>query len=216
MKRLDLIKIEWSSDFAYVIGLIATDGCLSKDNRHLEFTSKDQTQVATFKKCLGLRNKIARKVRGGEQLKRYYRIQFGSLNFYEFLVSIGLTAAKSKTMGSLDIPDNYFADFLRGCIDGDGNISIQKHPESQYLQLRLRLASASIDFLQWAQRMIDKLVPVEGGWIDSQINSRNFVLNYGKSDSIKILNYIYYPGVCSFLNRKYTIAKPYLRMWPNW
>ena len=41
MKRLSRIKIEWSPEFAYAIGLIVTDGSLSKDGRHINFSSKD-------------------------------------------------------------------------------------------------------------------------------------------------------------------------------
>ena len=35
------ICMKWGSDFAYVVGLITTDGSLSKDKRHIDFTSKD-------------------------------------------------------------------------------------------------------------------------------------------------------------------------------
>ncbi len=47
-----------SADFAYVIGLITTDGSLSKDGRHLNLTSKDIDQIQTFKRILNLKNKI--------------------------------------------------------------------------------------------------------------------------------------------------------------
>ena len=46
------IEIKWSPDFAYVIGLIATDGCLSTNGRHVIFVSKDLEQVENFKKIL--------------------------------------------------------------------------------------------------------------------------------------------------------------------
>ncbi|MEK7574528.1 MAG: hypothetical protein AAB514_03305, partial [Patescibacteria group bacterium] len=57
MKRLSKVLIEWSPNFAYAIGLIATDGNLSKDGRHLNMTSGDKDMILTFKKCLGLKNK---------------------------------------------------------------------------------------------------------------------------------------------------------------
>jgi hypothetical protein len=37
---------------------------------------------------------------------------------------IGLTPAKSLTLGPLSVPDEYFADFFRGCIDGDGTMLV--------------------------------------------------------------------------------------------
>lgn len=70
MNRLGKIKIEWTQNFAYAIGLITTDGNLSKDGCHIDFTSKDKELVETFRKCLGINNKIGLKSRGGEKEKK--------------------------------------------------------------------------------------------------------------------------------------------------
>jgi hypothetical protein len=61
MKPLNKVKLKWSPNFAYVIGLLVTDGNLSSDGRHINFTSKDKKLVEIFKKCLKLNNKIGRK-----------------------------------------------------------------------------------------------------------------------------------------------------------
>ena len=42
------ISTNWSAELAYAVGLIATDGCLSKDKRHIDFTSKDKELIKTF------------------------------------------------------------------------------------------------------------------------------------------------------------------------
>ena len=54
MKPLNKTKIKWSPDFAYAVGLLTTDGSLSKDGRHISFTSKDLQLAKLFKKCLKL------------------------------------------------------------------------------------------------------------------------------------------------------------------
>ena len=164
MKRLGKVNIEWSSKMAYVIGLLATDGCLSSDMRHIDFTSKDLDLVKIFKNYLDLNNKIAKKTRSTEKEKKYFHIQFGDKNFYEFLLSIGLTPRKSKTIGPLKVPTDYFPDFLRGCIDGDGSIGTFLHPESRHLQLKIRIFSASKKFLSWIKNETD-LFNVIGGFI---------------------------------------------------
>ena len=210
MKRLNKVKILYSSKFFYAIGLLATDGNLSKDGRHLNMTSKEKEMIITFKMCLGINNKIGRQTRGGSTVKKYFQVQFGDKNFYSYLLSIGLTPAKSKTIAQLDIPDNYFADFLRGCIDGDGSIGIFKHPESRHPQLRIRLSSASMPFLQWVKNKILINTNIETGWIENKKGIA--VLVYAKENSIKILNYIYYQNVEYYLKRKYNIAKPFLRV----
>ena len=96
------VNIKWSANFAYAIGLIATDGCLSKDGRHVEVTSKDKEQLLNFCEALKIDIKITYKFSGAGE--KCGRIQFGDVLFYQFLFSIGLTSAKSKTIPKLKIP----------------------------------------------------------------------------------------------------------------
>jgi len=210
MKRLSKVKIEWSANFSYAIGLMATDGCLSKDGRHMDITSKDEELIVLFKKCFEIQNATGLKRRMKERERKYYRVQFGDKNFYDFLLGIGITPAKSKTLGSLKIPDSYFADFLRGCIDGDGNIQIVRHPESKHIQLRTRISSASLNFLNWIKEKVNKILAIDGGYIWK--GKGVWVLTYAKADSVKLLNFIYYSKEVPYLMRKRIIAMPFLRI----
>jgi len=163
--RKNKVKLIWNTNFAYIIGIIATDGNLSSDLRHLIITSKDYEMVINCRKYLGINNKISRTARGGSKDKKYYMLQFGDKNFFEFLLELGLTPRKSKTISELKIPDKYFAGFLRGCIDGDGSILISKHPESRHPQYKVRLCSASKKFLNWILKVCKILFSIEGGSI---------------------------------------------------
>jgi len=205
LKRINCI---WSSSFAYAIGLFTADGCLSSDGRHLEFCSKDKEQVLNFKKCFRLNNKISRKARGKEKIKKYYRIQFGDVQFYNFLKSIGLSPAKSKILQKVKIPQEFFPDFLRGLFDGDGCFRAYSHPESQYPQLRIRFASASTKFIRWLRRGIKEKLQIKG-FIENAIRVENLI--YAKKDSLKLLNYIYYLPNIICLSRKLKKIKPYLK-----
>lgn len=208
MKRLSRVDSTWSAKLAYAIGLITTDGNLSKDGRHINFTTKDRDLADVFKKCLNIKNKTSRKARGYSKVKKYYVVQFSDKNFYEFLLSLGLTPAKSKTINSLRLHEEYFKDFLRGCIDGDGNINVFNHPESQYPQLRVRLFSGSQNFLNWIKENIENNVSIGGGWIKK--GNRVYVLNYAKSDAQRLLRFIYYREKIPRLHRKYMAARPFL------
>lgn len=199
VKRKREISTKWRSGLAYAIGLLAADGYLSSDKRHLELTSKDKEQIINFKKCLGLKNKISKKTRAKEKIKRYYRVQFGSVKFYKFLESIGLKNKKSKTLEKVDIPDKYFPDFIRGYFDGDGSFGIFKHPESKHPQVKLRFTSASIQFLKWIKQKLEKTLNTEG-FICKVKGARQ--LTYCKKDSIKLLNYMYYSPKLIWLSRK--------------
>ncbi|OGN13976.1 MAG: hypothetical protein A3J47_04250 [Candidatus Yanofskybacteria bacterium RIFCSPHIGHO2_02_FULL_43_22] len=204
------VKIEWSPKFAYAIGLITTDGCLCNDSRHIDFTSKDEELVMKFKECLGIKNKVGVKYRGRDSYCRetkYFRIQLGDRNFYDFLLSIGLSPRKSKSIGSLDIPKEFFQDFLRGCIDGDGSIGFYSHPESKHPQFRIRLVSASEAFVDWLKLKIKDIFLIDGGWIHK---SRDVsVLSYAKSDSIKLVDFLYKDKNCVCLSRKYAEVRKF-------
>lgn len=207
MRPLKKVKIRWSGRFAYAIGLITSDGNLSKDGRHIDFTSKDEDLVQVFKDCLKIDTKISRKARGSEKEKKYFKVAFGDVHFYAFLLSIGLCPNKSKILKELKIPQKYFGDFLRGCIDGDGNICLFNHPEAHIVQVKLRLASASMSFLQWIRSMVTTILKTKGGWIEKGL--RVNVLCYGKKDAVTILRQIYSPSkIC--LMRKYVIVEKIL------
>ncbi len=198
------IKIGSRSEFYYGIGLLATDGSLSSDGRHIEFTSKDIELVKKFKKAFHLKNKIGKKSRCNESQKKYYRVQFGNIELYRYFIRIGLHPDKSLTLGSLDIPRLFFPDFLRGVIDGDGSIGFFKHPESQYKQFRIRITSASQDFLEWLNTKLESYLKLKGKIIT---NSTALDLCFYKENSFKIVNYIYNSDASLCLRRKYNVAK---------
>lgn len=195
------VKIKWSPKFAYAIGLLTTDGNLSSDGRHFDFTSKDREQLLNFMRCLGIKNKIGYKFSGFTK-KKSTHIQFGDVNFYKFLLSIGLTPKKSKTLGSIDIPDKYFFDFLRGHHDGDGYFY-------SYWDLRWKSSfmfytvfiSASRKHILWLRDRIFKFLKIRGHITKSRFNSC-YNLKYAKSESLKLLPKLYYNKYAICLSRK--------------
>ena len=209
-------NIVWSNNLAYAIGLITADGNLSPDGRHLVFVSKDKDLIDSFKKCLNLENKISLKKSGYTKNsdRRYYVVQFGNVKLYNFLTDIGLSPNKSKTIGPLLIPPAYLADFLRGLVDGDGSIGYFMHPESKKKQFRIRITSASRHFLDWLRKRLTMRLDTKGS---IEKVTRAYQLNYYKSDSRKMIRFMYYIDNLPCLKRKYDMAKLLtMREWRNW
>lgn len=200
MKPQNKIKIKWSPEFAYAIGLITTDGNLSSDRRHFEFTSKDLEQVKNFKRCLGVKNKIGSKKSG--EGNKYFRIQTGDVNFCKFLIGIGLSTSKSKTLGALDILNKYFFDFLRGHFDGDGTSYSYWDPrwKSSFMFYTVFI-SASKGHIEWLQKGIRSVLDIKGHITKSPKNSA-YQLKYAKAESLKLLPKLYYDSDVVCLSRK--------------
>ncbi len=194
--------MRWSINLAYAIGLIVTDGSLSKDGRHIELTSKDKEQIETFSKILSLKNKIGTKKSGYNLNGIYYRIQFGDVKLYRFLLKIGLTPNKTKTVGKLEIPDKLFADFLRGHLDGDGyTTSFWDSVFKNSFRLYTGFVSASDSHLEWIRDQIKRLYSLEGS-LRYDKRARIFQLRYAKSASLKLINIMYYRDNLPQLKRK--------------
>ena len=196
------VKIEWSSDFAYAIGLIVSDGNLSPNGRHIIFTSKDLELIQLFQKALGIQVHIGRKANGMSPKKIYYVAQFGDVLFYKFLMDIGLMPNKSKVIGEIKIPPKYFFDFLRGSFDGDGCTYSYFDPRwRSSFMFYTCFVSASPAHIIWLREEIYKRVKVRGHVALSSGRSLQ-QLKYAKADSLKLLRKIYYPRNVKSLSRK--------------
>ncbi len=198
------------------MGLIATDGNLSIDGRHLAIPSIDLELLESIKSCLGLTNAITRQK---SERSHIHRLQWGDRLFYGWLVSLGLTPRKSRTLGPLAIPDEYFADFFRGCIDGDGTVlvytdryHVPRNRRYVYERLYVSLVSGSRLFVEWVQATIQRLTGA-GGAIHLQIKRGHqpiHVLRYAKRESIIVLRWMYYSLDVPCLARKRAKASPFL------
>ena len=209
--------MSWSSAVAYAIGLIATDGNLSRDGRHISVVSKDLDQLEALRRCLGLRVAISefQSARG----RRVGRVQWSHRAFYDALLTIGLTPAKSLTLGPLAVPDKYFADFFRGCIDGDGSIlvyidrhHVPKNERYVYARLYVSLASASRSFVYWVQANVQKLTGLHGVIEVQHRKERHpvWLLRYAKRESVELLRWMYYSPDLPALARKRAKAEPFM------
>jgi len=190
-------------DLWYLVGLIATDGCLSGSGRHVTITAKELKFLEKIKKTYGLTHKIGIN-RSGDAFSTQHRIQISNKIFYDFLLELGLTPRKSLTLQGLDVPEECYPDFIRGVIDGDGSIQRWIHCSNGREQWSLTIYSASKPFLEWLEKVIVDCCSALGG---IHVNRKTvFALKYGKIAAQRILRICYYDG-CISLDRKAELAK---------
>jgi len=212
----------WTPELAYVIGLLVTDGNMSKDGRHITMRSSDAQLLETFKECLNISTEIKQSKNDGWARKPSYRAQFSYVQFYRWLLKIGLFPAKTYTIGKIDLPDKYFKDFLRGHLDGDGCIlthkdhyNTHKNPKYIYTRLWVKFMSASKIHMDWLRENIHRLLSVKGHfserkpWREDQTAS-TWNLKFAKKESIKLLSSLYYQPNVPCLIRKRKIAEKFI------
>lgn len=205
---------EWTPSLAWIVGLLVTDGCLSNNGKTIILRSSDIQLLRTAKRELNLSNKISTTYNNGWATRPAYRIQFGGVQFYRWLTRIGLFPAKTYTIGAIAIPDEYFRDFLRGHLDGDGSVSgytdrynTYKNPKYIYTRIWLRFISASGAHIKWLRSRIVELTEIKGHlWESKKIQpgrtTTMWDLKFGKRESMALLNWMYYDTNLPCLQRK--------------
>lgn len=201
-------EVVWSSELAYAIGLITTDGCLSGDGRHLIFVSKDIEQINNLKKCLDLKVKIGIHKSGRQnETRACHRIQWGDVVLYDFLLTLGLMPNKSRQLGTLGIPDKYFFDFLRGHFDGDGSFYSYFDPRWKFsFMFYLVFTSASRPHIDWLHNTLARFLDVQGHLTTTQGNSKErkeiYNLRFAKKEAVKVIEGMYTRLDKTHLSRK--------------
>lgn len=198
----------WTSELAYAVGLIATDGCLYNDGRHIALVSKDTQQLQNLKKCLGLRVKVGmHHGRKGISSDMNRRVQWGDITFYNFLQDIGVTPKKSLTLGKILVPDELFFDFLRGSFDGDGCFYSYFDPRwKSSFMFYLTFSSASRAHIAWLQKSLYRLADVSGHISISRPRKKREAgmqsLRYAKREALLVLRRMYHEHSSVCLTRK--------------
>lgn len=191
---------KWTPELAYACGLMATDGCLYNDGRHMSLTSNDLDQLETFKQCLGLKNKISWKP-SGKTGSQGSHVQFGDVTLYRWFMSIGISPRKTQTISVIKVPDRYFIDYLRGEFDGDG--SSHAYWDTRWhssVSIYISFSCASEPHLAWLRQTIDRLLDTSG--VISKKYSGVHSLRFAKYGARRLYEAMYQGDKIPYLRRK--------------
>src|SRR3989344_2415742 len=184
----------WSSEMAYLTGYIAADGAITigpRGNSFLDLQSIDE-ELIILAKTLFKADHIISKRQRKDGVR--YRLQIGSKTMVSDLSSLGLGPKKTKRMSLPEIPQDYFFDFIRGYMDGDGSITVSP----QYVLLRFTTGSQL--FLGDVDSKISEMLGIKGSLFYS---GNAWRLNYSGKSAMKLLKSIYKQGYFCCLKRKY-------------
>jgi intein/homing endonuclease len=172
----------------YWIGFLAADGCISSTKYSIHLGIKDIEHVLKYRDFIN------------PKLKAYYKINaagnnictvlFGNYETHAYLISLGLTPAKSKTF-KFNISLN--GNILRGMFDGDGSVS----------QRRPKITTGSPYFKQQLEEYYTKLGISFTTTVKHKIKDTQIWDIWVLQDSRQKLFDLMYKNSTVFLERKY-------------
>lgn len=182
MFNKDFFK-EWSPNMAYVLGFWFTKGTIYKE-RSFEITvpAKDKYILKQIAKQLGYEAPLQDPVN-----KQIYKI-----NFYCEAIVQDILKLVGHSRVFPDIPNQYLSDFIRGLLDGGGQISQLKGN-----RLNLTFSGLSYYNCKVLDLKLNEVLQTAGS-----IDKEHYLIKFGNKDSIKIGNYIYQNNPELFLERK--------------
>ena len=170
----DYFSIIDSSEKAYLLGLIQTDGNIRISNRNAAVTITQHKDYAWYIEdlLLNFSDYI-----GNTKDRSCRQLLIGSKSIVNDLISLGIVPNKLKEQTDNDInklwdsiPEEFKGDFIRGCIDGDGYVTF-------FTQKRGVNESCNIGFCSVKEILIDKI-------IDFLYNKFNYKCGKGKDGNI--------------------------------
>lgn len=176
----------WSSDMAYVLGFILTDGNIA--GNVFSISQADNEILTKINDTLSSTYPIRRRRNGRNYL---YTLTVSRRSMVKDLKALGITKNKSRTIRMPDVPDEYLADFIRGVIDGDGWIQ-----DRGYV---MNITTAS-------EKLAEQLRGVfEGLGLNTRITIQSNAYRVwvsGKNDVIKLAEWLYGNEPRLYLGRK--------------
>lgn len=224
--NVDFFK-KWSSEMAYVLGFLYADGtiidAISSRTQYIIFTSRDKEILKKIRTVMNSEHPLCiqpprthRHKNGIYKSRELFILRIGSRKMFNDLVHLGVVPKKSKIAIFPKVPPHYLNHFIRGYLDGDGCVYLQKKKGKRQPVVSKKL---SVIFTSGSKIFLQKLVSVLkdiGVSQDKVYNSnRAYQLRYSISDSVKLFKFLY-KNVSQkiYLERKFKKFLEYFRLCP--
>lgn len=201
----------WSNEMAYVLGWMATDGCVISSLNAFHITSIDIDHLHKLAALMKTDVKITcYSGKGNAQIAG--KVSVGNKHIIETLLKLGITPRKSKTIQLPPVPDTYLGHFLRGVFEGNGTVFIQNGAA------RIHIYSGSKGFLPELNKNISSILGIKKGsiYVDKRCEAQT--LYFGGHERISKLFNFMYNGISEdmILERKHTKFLEYFSLKGRW
>ena len=203
----NIFQIQNKHILYYILGLIFTDGNVSKDNKKLTISLVDKDVIEKLAPYVIDTNKrkIYQTTPKLKNASTAYTLISTNVETIKQLKEFGVEANKTYTLEFPQIEDAYIYDFLRGVYDGDGCVYMSNKNYGGYYSISFTSGSQ-----QFANGLHDKLVAL--GYsprivIDSrrkELEHKTYYVKLNKQDEVKdFLQNLYLNAQSIMIKNKY-------------
>ena len=190
----DKIETEYQ---AYFLGLMASDGCITDENKLLIGLAREDEQVLKlFKHCINYTGPLYLIAGRTVKHKDQTRLQIRNKTLFEDLKKHGITERKSLTLKFPELKDDLIPHFIRGYFDGDGSVKFN------HGVIRVQFVG-TYEFLFKLQSILMEKCELSAVKMYQANKAKNtFDLTYGGDTQVmRIYDYLYNGTFC-FMQRK--------------
>lgn len=188
----------WSKDMAYIVGLIAADGCMSPDKYRIRINLIDKELLESIAEKLNYTGPI-RKTKS--KLGEGYELALNNRQIYKDLEHIGITPRKTFTVNIKNIPSEYEYDFFRGYFDGDGCVYKKEFKDCTKPGIAIDIATASKEMKDTLVTIIEHMIKYPCKIPVQQRENGLYIIRTSTKVSKLIYENMYYED-CLHLERK--------------
>lgn len=175
----------WSPEMAYVLGLIATDGCISKSGT-VSLCINDKDLLEKVKLVMDSEHKICQ----SKHQEGLYCFHFARPRVVQDLAGLGILPRKSLNVKFPPVPDAFLKDFIRGVFDGDGSVFFDSR--SKNCPVRTNFVSSSKEFIEKLELALQRLgLPARTIYRQPTKNGISYMFRYGHKNSERLFAVIY-------------------------
>jgi len=179
---------QWNPEMSYILGYLFADGNINwnpkKSYRALTITAskKDRDHLERIRQMIESTKELLY-----SKNTESFRLIVNNTNICKTLMKIGLTPRKSLVVEFPKLPKQLLRHFIRGVIDGDGNVRFVDRERSPYFEITI--SSGSKKFLDEMAEKISESIRINGKV--RKCGKNVFVLQYSCQRGLKLANWIY-------------------------
>lgn len=198
-----------SNNLGYIIGLLGSDGCVARNENqiYIELQRKDKELLEKVNEIIGNTRPVKdyETGRGYENSKLYFYSQPIKKELSTYNIIPNKTYDENYKFPS-KLKKEFYADYIRGLFDGDGCIKDTNGA------ITWQIDTSSLDIATKTQKILQDIGIEAKISILHKVNIDIYrVYTYNQKNAHKIFNFLYYPNVEIYMNRKYLKFKSLLK-----